>query len=91
VCERAFGLLEQSSTRREFRLLFEQFDASAGMKTDVAPIGSVQARQEAKQGRFARAVATDQADPLAVMQLEGDILEERPPIEAAAQSLATQK
>ena len=85
LVERGLGLGEQRSARSEIGLLAEQGDAGAGVQAHLAVVGLVEAGEEPHEGRLADAVGTDQADALAGVQLEADVLEQRPLVEAAQQ------
>ena len=62
----------------------------AGVEAEVAVVGLVEAGQQAEQRGLAGAVGADEADALAGVQLEADVLEQRPFVEAARQAGATQ-
>ena len=83
LVERAFGLGEQGSAGGEVRLLAQQGHARAGVEAHVAVVGLVEAGQDAHQRGLADAVGADEADALAGVQLEADVLEQRPCVEAA--------
>src|SRR5262245_26239015 len=82
---------EESAVRLEQRLLAQQTDAGAGMQADLAVVRAVESGQDAQQRRLAGAVGTDEADTLAGLKLETDILEERPLVEAAREAGTTQQ
>ena len=84
--ERGLGLGEQGAAGGEVRLLAQQGHARAGVQADVAVVGLVEAGQQAQQRGLAGAVGADQADALAGVQLEADVLEQRPLVEAARQA-----
>ena len=70
----------------ELRLLPEQGDAGAGVEADLAVVGPVEAGEDAQQRRLADAVGPDQADALAGVQLEADVLKQRAFVEAAGEA-----
>jgi hypothetical protein len=74
VVERGAGFREEGAARLEVGLLPQQGGAGAGVKADLAVVGLVESGQEAQQRRLADAVGPDQADPLAGIQLEADVL-----------------
>ena len=89
--EGGFRLGEESTAGSEVRLLAQQGDARAGVEAHLAVVGLVEAGQQAHQRGLADAVGADQADALAGVQLEADVLEQRPRVEAARQAGAAQQ
>ena len=75
--EGAAGLVEEGAAGGELGLLLQQGDAGAGVQADLAVVGPVEAGQQPQQRGLADAVGTDQADALAGVQLEADVLEQR--------------
>ena len=69
----------------------KQRDAGAGVQADLAGVGLVEAGEDAQQRRLADAVGADQADALAGVQLEAEVLEQRVGVEAAAEVRATEQ
>ena len=67
----------QGLVRPEVRLLPEQADPDPRPPEQVAVVRRVQPRHEPHQGRLARPVRADQADPLAGPDLEPEVLEDR--------------
>src|SRR5437762_13068593 len=81
--ESAASFGEQRSARFENGLLAQQSDSGAGVLTDVADVGLVEAGEDTQQRRLAHAVRADQADALAGAELETDIFEERSFVETS--------
>jgi hypothetical protein len=75
------GLDKQGSAWLEYRLLLQQCCPRAGMKTHFTHVRLVVAGQDAEQCRFAYPVRSDQANALSGVELEADLLEQRPFIE----------
>ena len=85
------GLVEEGAARREVGLLPQKRDAGAGVQADLAGVGPVEAGEDAHERGLADAVGPDEADALAGVQLEAEVLEQRPRVEAARQLGATQQ
>ena len=83
--------VEEGAAGGEVGLLAQQGDAGAGVEAHVAVVGPVEAGEQAQQRGLADAVGADEADALAGVQLEADVLEQRPFVEAARQAGATQQ
>ena len=79
------GFFEERPAGRKLGMLFEEHRLGAGMQADVAGIGRVLPGEDSHQRGLARAVGPDEADALAVEQLEAQVLEERPAIERSRQ------
>ena len=60
----------------ERRLLRQEADARLAEPGDLAGIGRLQPREDAEQRRLAGPVGTDQADPLAVADIDRDVGEQ---------------
>src|SRR5258708_38978729 len=68
--------MRDTAVAREIRLLRQAGDGGAGLGEARAGIGDGLAGQDAQQGRFAGAVAADQAQPLARRDGELDAVED---------------
>ena len=68
--------MRDAGMAREIRLLGQGGDGGAGLGEARARIGDRLAGQDAQQGRFAGAVAADQAQPLARRDGELDAVED---------------
>ena len=62
----------------EVVVLAEQPDAQAAVERDPAVVGRLDAGQDPQQRRLAVAVATDDADPVALLDAEADVGQQRP-------------
>ena len=89
--EGVLRLVEQRPAWFVGRLLAEERDAGAGVETDVAGVGPIEAGEDLHQRRLAAAVGADQTDALAGEKLEAEVVEEGVPFEASAQIRATQQ
>src|SRR5260370_1103314 len=69
----------------------KQADAGAGMEAHLALVGPVEVGEQTQQSGLAGAVGADQADALAGMDLEADVLEQRSLVETAGEAETAQQ
>jgi hypothetical protein len=91
LAERRLGLVEQGTASLERLILFEQEGAGARVQADVAGVRGVLAGQDAHERRLAGAVRADEPDALAVVKLEGQVVEQRPAVEGPRQVRTAQQ
>ena len=77
------GFLEERPASREHGPLLEECRPRPGVIAHLARVGIVEPGEDAQQRGFADAVRPDQADALAGIELDVQLLEERARVEAA--------
>ena len=70
------GEVHQSVEGRKIGFLFEHHDMGAGDDDALALVGVDLGREQFEQGRLARAVASDQRQPVAFADIDVEILEQ---------------
>src|SRR5947209_3058881 len=65
--------------------------AGPGVQSALAVVGPVEPGEQAQQGGLAHAVGPDQADALAGVELEADVLKQRPFVKPAGQAGTAQQ
>ena len=73
---RGDGEIHQRRETRKIGFLFEHDDMGAGDDDALALVGVDLAREQLEQGRLARAVATDQRQPVALADVDVEIPEQ---------------
>src|SRR5262245_23136031 len=91
IVEGRAGLLDECLAGGELRLLPQQADASARVQADITLVGPVEASEQAQQRCLAGAIGPDQADAFPGVDLEANVLEQRPLVEAAREAGTTQQ
>jgi hypothetical protein len=84
----ALGFREQRAADLKFRILMKNRRSRAGVEANLAHVGMIEAGEDVQQRRLARAVGTHQADAVAGLQLEADLVEERISMESAGKTSA---
>jgi hypothetical protein len=73
--ESGLGLVEQGAAGGKLLVLLQEHHLGPGVQADVTPVRRVVTGEDAHERGLAGPVRTDEADPLAVVQLEGQVVE----------------